>query len=96
MQNEVLVGQGDSGLRSQRFGNLAVSDREGTDFPGFRIHGVDELENADDMVFMVLHRHGQEGTGAVSGALIETMRAREIELLSGIGIGIVNDHGDIV
>jgi hypothetical protein len=54
------------------------------DLAGLGIHGVDQLQHADDRVLVVLHRHGEEGLRAVAGALVELAGAGEIEALASV------------
>ena len=92
--DQLLVGQGDGRLGRQRFRQLPVGRRKGSDLPGFRVEGVDELERADDSAFVVLHRHGQKRAGTVAGPPIELVRPGKIEVP--VGVGVVDHHRGIV
>ena len=48
-------------LRSQRFGQALVGVGKHRWLTTDRVNGIEELQHADDFVFVILHRHGQEG-----------------------------------
>ena len=55
-----------------------------------RVDGVQELQDADDFVFVILHRHGQERARAVAGGLVEFFGAGKVEALGTVGVGNVD------
>jgi len=92
--DQLMVGQGDGRLGRQRLRQLPVGGRERAHLAGLWIQGVDQLEHPNDPAFMIFHRHRQEGTGAITGLLVEAAGAGKIEIL--IGVGVIHDDRRIV
>ena len=88
--NELPVGQGDGRLGGQGFGQALVRIGEGPHFTADGILGVDQLQDADDLVLVVLHGHREKGLGAVAGAGVEGPGAGEVEALRRVGVGDVD------
>ncbi len=90
---KLLVVQGHRRLGRQRLdqGLNAVGERNHR--LAVVVAGVDELQNADDVVLVVLQGHGQKRHGPVAGAGIEVLGARKIELPGFVGVGDVLGSG---
>ena len=86
----MTVGQCDCRLRSERLEQLLIVRRERDYRAAIPILRVDELQNADDFILMVAHRHGQEGLGTIAGLGVEFFGAGKIVALRRISIGNIH------
>ena len=89
--DQQAVGERDRRLRGERLGEALVFLPERHDPPRGGVGGVEQLQHADDVALVVLHRHREERGRPVAGALVEVARAGEIEPFLGVGVGHV--HG---
>ena len=90
LSDKVTVGQCDGRLRGERFQQLPVVCRERDDRAAFPILRVDELQHADDFIFVVAHRHGQKRLGTITGLGVEFFGAGKIVALRRISIGNIH------
>jgi hypothetical protein len=90
LDDERPVGEGNRRLRRERFGEPLVRGRERHDLAGDKVMAVDELQHADDLALVILHRHREERFRAVTRLLVEAAGAREVEALLGVGVGDVH------
>ena len=88
--DERPVGKRYGRLRRERLREAPVGLREHGDLAGLRHHAVDELQHADDLALVVLHRHREEGPRPVARPPVELPRAGEVEPGFGVGVGDVD------
>ena len=60
LSDQVATGDGDGSLRCERLHQALIRCRKWHDFIGARLAGVDQLEHANHLAIVVIHRHGQE------------------------------------
>jgi hypothetical protein len=85
LQHQLLVGDGHRRLRRQGFDETLVGGRKGADLAA-AVERVDQLEHADQLSLMVVHRHRQERLRVVAEGRVELAHARKIEALFGIHV----------
>ena len=86
------VGQCHGRLRGQRLGQPEITVGESEHLAVFA-GGVDQLQYADDLVLVVLHRHGEEGLRTIARGLIELAGTREIKTFGRVSIGYIDRLG---
>src|SRR3569832_1942460 len=86
LQYQLTVRERHCSLRSQRFRKSLLSVGKGDDLAGICIDRIDQLQNADDFIFMVFHRHGEKGLRMISVVLIELPGAGKIKLVDVISV----------
>jgi hypothetical protein len=88
--DQQAVGERDRRLGCERFSQVLVGVGECDHFAAPRVLGIDQLQHADDLPFMILHRHGEERPGAIAGLLVKILCTCEVEALLGVGVGDVD------
>ena len=86
LQNEIAVGQGNGGLRSQALGQALVGIGKFGDLAGQRLDPVEQLQHPDDLVLVIAHRNGEEGGRAIPGFLVKISCAGKVETVGRISI----------
>ena len=81
------------GLGCQGFGEPLVGFGKRHGYAGLAVPGVDQLQHADDLVLVVLHRYGQKRLRAIPGLAVEVLGATEIETVRRIGVDYVDGLG---
>ena len=88
--DQQAIGQRHRGLRGERLDQALVGLGKHLRRSIVRVEGVDQLQDADDLVLVVLHRHRQERARTVAGHFVELARTGKIEALRRVGIGDIH------
>ncbi len=87
LDDELPVGERNGRLRGERLGEALVGLAERDNDARSAVLGVDELEDADDLVLVVLHRHREEGLRMIAHMAVEGLGTGEVEALLLVGVG---------
>ena len=88
--DELGVRQSHGGLGGERGNEIHILVGEGYHLPGYEVLGVQELENADDLPFVVGERHNQHGLRSVAGGPVIFPGTAEVEPFRLVNIGDIH------
>ena len=84
--NQAVVGEGNCGLGGEGLRHFLAFRGEGNNIAAFFISGIQQLQNADDIILMVFHWDHEHGFGVEPGLRVEFSGPPEVKPLCGIGI----------
>ena len=88
--NQLLVVNGDRGVRRQRFNQLLHGFGKKYRFPVLGA-GVNQLQNGDHLPRARFQRYGQKRFRPIARRFIELLRSRKIKILGIVGVGNIDD-----